>query len=868
MTPRWTRLSFRFVAPLALVLALGAYVVVPLLDNLTLRWFVRDLDIRSRLLASALEEPLLDRVAAGSRKRIDDLFARAVKDERLYAMAYCNLNDRPQYATSTWPATLGCTSGSDDTGTGDALVRLPQGPVHVARSDLVRDGERLGKLVLVHDMSFIERRSADTKKYVIAFFVLLGAVVALTTVVVAHLSWRGWISGVRGLLRGELLPSSDSRPPPEVSPLVGDLRALLQAYRRERRDSGDVSQAWTAGRLRALLRGELAGDEVLVVSNREPYIHRETAAGIEVSRPASGLVTAVEAVMRACSGTWIAHGSGNADHKVVDRNGRVQVPPGDPEYTLRRVWLSKEEEQGYYYGFANEGLWPLCHIAHVRPVFRSSDWEQYVRVNQRFADAVVAEARTDDPVILVQDYHFALLPKMVRDVLPRATIITFWHIPWPNPESFGICPWREEILAGMLGSTILGFHTPFHRKNFLETVDRYLETRIETEASTISHGGKLTQVEDYPISIAWPEDDAGEGSRTDCRAAVRKELALPADHLLGIGVDRMDYTKGILERFQAVERLLELHPDMIGRFTFVQVAAPTRSSLEEYQGFEARLRGLVSRINQRFGKGDYVPIVLKAEHHEHHQLDRYYRAADVCMVTSLHDGMNLVAKEFVAARNDEQGVLVLSQFTGAARELHEALIVNPYHVEQGAAALRQALTMPCAEQRERMRSMRALVRDFNVYRWAAACSWMPRGCAGANASCSASIRISGRLCAGRGEHGETLFHGWHRQAARTRETGDALRLRFRRHARTDRRRPDAGLHPVAGPSPPGRARRVRPGRRHHRALGRGYRPAPRFLPRLRGRQSRRRRDTGPGAACESPRRPVRRLARIAAAGAG
>ncbi|MFZ3209810.1 MAG: trehalose-6-phosphate synthase, partial [Geobacteraceae bacterium] len=417
--------------------------------------------------------------------------------------------------------------------------------------------------------------------------------------------------------------------------------------------------------------------------------------------------------------TWIAHGGGTADRETVDQHDRVQVPPEHPEYMLRRIWLTKQEENGYYYGFANEGLWPLCHIAHVRPIFRSTDWQQYVAINQRFADAVVKEADSENPVVLVQDYHFALLPGMIRKALPKATIITFWHIPWPNPESFGICPWREELLQGMLGSTILGFHTPFHCKNFLETVDRYMETRIEHESSTISRRGKLTLVESYPISIQWPPPwQDTQPSVEQCRAEVRKELGLPPDQQIGIGVDRQDYTKGILERFRAVENMLELHPEMIGRFTFIQIAAPTRSALDDYQAFEAQVRNLALRINQRFSKGTWQPICLKAEHHEPEVVNRYYRAADVCMVTSLHDGMNLVAKEFVASRDDEQGVLVLSQFTGAAHELHESLIVNPYHIEQTAEALHRALTMPDFEQRERMRSMRALVRDFNVYRWA------------------------------------------------------------------------------------------------------------------------------------------------------
>jgi trehalose-6-phosphate synthase len=713
------RLSLRFVLPLALVLGLFAYAVVPLMDNMTLRWFVRDLDIRSKLLANTLQDPLLEYVPKKSRRKITELFERAIQDERLYALAFCDPGGTVIYKTATYPESLGCWMQLPGSGERQSLVHLPRGAVHVAESMLTLESQYLGKLMLVHDMSFIERRSADTRKYIISLFAVLAVVISLITVFIAHLSWRGWFNAVRDILRGDFIQRAESRTPPEMRPLIGDLRTLLQEINVERQELNNHSGAWTADRLRALLRSELAGDQVLVVSNREPYIHVATPNGIEIRRPASGLVTAVEAVMRACSGTWIAHGSGSADRQVVDRNDRVQVPPAHPSYTLRRVWLSKEEEQGYYYGFANEGLWPLCHIAHVRPMFRSSDWDQYVAVNRRFADAVIKEARTDDPVVLVQDYHFALLPRMVREALPKATIITFWHIPWPNSESFGICPWREEILEGLLGSTILGFHTPFHRKNFLETVDRYLETRIESEASTISYGGKLTQVEHYPISIAWPE--AGDASRpgvAGCRAAIRKELALGPEHLLGIGVDRLDYTKGIIERFQAVERMLELHPEMVGKFTFVQIAAPSRSSLDEYQNFEARVRSLTQRINQRYSNGSYQPIILKAEHHDQDQLDLYYRAADVCMVTSLHDGMNLVAKEFIAAREDERGVLILSQFTGAARELHEALIINPYHIEQGADALHRALIMPEVEQRERMRSMRLLVKDFNVYRWA------------------------------------------------------------------------------------------------------------------------------------------------------
>jgi trehalose 6-phosphate synthase len=577
----------------------------------------------------------------------------------------------------------------------------------------------VGQLVLLHDMSFIERRSQDTRRYLIGLIAGLGLVIALITMVVAQLSWRGWVNGVRAIMRGEGL-LSPLQPAPELAPFAADLRARLRDMEDEFRRSQGPEAEWTAERLRTLLRTQLSGDQIIVVSNREPYIHERSADGIVVSRPASGLVTAVEPVMRACSGTWVAHGSGSADREVVDASDRVPVPPGHDDYWLRRIWLTPEEEQGYYYGFANEGMWPLCHVAHVRPVFREADWDAYRKVNQRFADAVVAEARSEDPVVLVQDYHFALLPAMIREKLPQATILTFWHIPWPNPESFGICPWRREILQGMLGSTILGFHTRFHCKNFIETVDRYLEARIEHEHSTIAFREKETLVESYPISIEWPDDAevARWPSVSECRRRVLDRLGLPHDVCLAVGVDRFDYTKGILERLNAVERLLEKWPAWIGRFVFVQVAAPTRAALDEYRSFQERVHRVTERINDRFGRPGYQPVRLLAQHHEHDAVMELFRAANICVVTSLHDGMNLVCKEFVAARDDAQGVLILSRFAGAARELAEALIVNPYHVEETADALHRAATMPAAEQRERMASLRSTVREFNVFRWA------------------------------------------------------------------------------------------------------------------------------------------------------
>jgi trehalose 6-phosphate synthase len=717
------RLSLRFIIPLVLALGAIAYGVAPLVDDLTLKWFVRDLDIRTKLITSAVQEPLAAAITDDlspriRQQRLEAVFGRLVQDERLFAIGYCDAAGKFAYRTVTLPRDIACRPPGQPAEEG-RVHTFAGGSLHVAANPLSVEGMRLGELVIVHDMSFIERRSADTKKYIVYLFTGIGAVIALITVVIAELSWRGWMAGMKALIRGQLLADFSGPRSRELGPIARDLEALVRDLEAERRMRDESQMSWVPETLRTILREDLKGDEILIVSNREPYSHVRQGDRIEVQRPASGLVTALEPVMRACSGTWIAHGAGNADREVVDAGDRLRVPPESPSYTLRRVWLGKEEEAGYYDGFANEGLWPLCHIAHTRPVFRAGDWEHYRAVNRRFAETVVAESRTPNPIVLVQDYHFALLPRMIRERLPEATIIAFWHIPWPNPEAFGVCPWRKELLEGLLGSSILGFHTQFHCNNFFDTVDRYLEARVDRETFTISCGGEPTEVHRYPISIEWPL----QGLDTlppvpECRRQVREELGLAPDVRLGVGVDRLDYTKGILERFAAIERLLEIEPRWIGHISFLQIAAPSRSSIDEYQSLDARVRAAAQRINSRFAAPGCQPIVLKVEHHDAERVYRHYRAADFCFVSSLHDGMNLVAKEFVATREDERGVLILSQFAGAARELPEALIVNPYDTEQCAAAVRDALTMPPEEQRARMRSMRALLQEFNVYRWA------------------------------------------------------------------------------------------------------------------------------------------------------
>jgi trehalose 6-phosphate synthase len=435
--------------------------------------------------------------------------------------------------------------------------------------------------------------------------------------------------------------------------------------------------------------------------------------------PASGMVTAIEPIMRACSGTWIAHGSGTADRTVVDRHDQIRVPPDDPSYTLRRVWVSAEEEEGYYYGFSNEGLWALCHLAYVRPAFRESDWQSYVLVNARFADVIASEVGSKEAVILIQDFHLALSPKLIRDRGIKATIAVFWHIPWPNAETFGVCPWKTEILVHLLRADILGFHTLYHCQNFLATVDRFVECQIDHEHMTVMHQGHVCRVAAYPISIEWPPRWlVGTPAVPAARDLVRAHYNIADGVRLSLGVERWDFTKGIVKRFLAVEALFDKYPQWRGRLTFLQIAAPSRSKLPAYQALQQQTLAELKRINERFAKDSWTPIILIGEHRDPAQVFELYRAADFCLVNSLHDGMNLVAKEFVAAREDEDGVLILSTFAGASRELVEALLVNPFDVSETAAAIVAALGMPRDERRKRMQLLRRTVSENNVYRWA------------------------------------------------------------------------------------------------------------------------------------------------------
>ncbi len=638
------KLSLRFVLPLLGAVAILAYLSVPLLDRLTLRWFVADLDQRARAIATTLAAPLRDAQHSGDMARAGDLLNAAATDEKLQSAALCSAQGEVVARSTQFPAAVRCAAVLGDS---ERLMRLPQGVLHATAVPL-----RLGEtgavthtLLVLHDMSFVELRSSETRWYAMATFAVLALVVALVTVAVAHLSWRGWVRGVKAMLTGEglLRPFAEASGPVDKAllPLEAEVRSLYRRLERQRAADTGAIEGWSARRLRDVLQSQYADDEIIVVSNREPYSHERRDGAIVVTQPASGLVTALEPVLRAASGTWIAHGSGSADAEVSDADGCVAVPPEQPAYTLRRIWLNAEQVKGYYEGFANEGLWPLCHIAHVRPVFRAEDWRHFVDVSQRFADAVVRSTKRPDPLVLVQDYHMPLVPQMIRDRLPQATVVTFWHIPWPMSETFGICPWREEILQGLLGSHIMGFQTRSHCRNFIDAVDTFLESRIEHEDSTIHRGGQLTRVAPYPISIAWP--GGSEEPIEATRARVLAGLGLPPGQRVAVGIDRLDYIKGLIERFAAVEHLLRAQPQWRGRFTLVQVASPSRSDLPEYRAFHDRVVAEAERINAACGSPAAPAILLKIEHHGAQRVRDLYRSADVAMVTSLHDGMNLVA---------------------------------------------------------------------------------------------------------------------------------------------------------------------------------------------------------------------------------
>jgi len=712
-------IMLRFVLPMAFASCVVAYFGLPYIERLLAEWFRSDVELRAQLVMHSMEEPITDLVQKGNESRLRNYLAKITTDERLLAVLVCRTDGSTIFKTERAPATITCESNAVSMPASSKVVELPSGSVQISRFDFDAAQPTPFRVLMLHDLSFVDRRQRTARDFVLVFVGISVLLLALLVVLVAWLQLRRWVKVLIGDIRGRRF-LDDAQSPRSSLPILSQVRKVLAEVEETQRLEIDFRENWTPQALRQVVRDHLRSSQVIIVSNREPYIHNFDADHRPVAQvPASGMVTALEPIMRACSGVWVAHGAGTADRETVDRYDQIRVPPDDPSYTLRRVWLTEEEERGYYYGFSNEGLWPLCHLAYVRPAFRAGDWRAYEDVNAKFAEVVAAEANTDSPVILIQDFHFALLPELIRRKIPKATIALFWHIPWPNAETFGVCPWKREMLLHMLSADILGFHTRYHCQNFLDAVDRFVECQIDHEHMTVTLQGHVCRVAPYPISIEWPPrwlqflpDIA------TCRAAVHERYHIRPEVTIGLGVERWDFTKGILERFQALEILLDKNPRHRGRISLLQIAAPSRSQLPAYQALQQQTYSEVERINTKFAEGDWLPIVLIDEHQEPLRVFELYRAADFCLVNSLHDGMNLVAKEFVAARDDEDGVLILSTFAGASRELAEAVLINPFDVTETANAMEIAMRMDRDERRSRMSLMRRTVKENNVYRWA------------------------------------------------------------------------------------------------------------------------------------------------------
>jgi trehalose-6-phosphate synthase len=716
------RFSVRFILMLIPVLFAVVLGFIRVLDKLERQWVNSDLSQQSRALRHQLEDAI-----EGSRPElIQKIVARISRDSRVLGILVCSPEEKTWARSFAIPKSVDCRGIQALSLQPPAFLETEGVTLHRSAYPLSDENSQVhGYVLILQNASyFMAQQGMLTRKYFLLAFLTLVFLVAVVTMVLHRWSAsrraEQFSVALKGLLKGDISKLSAVFEHPEFRPLVKHLdRVLFELGRKKVTKNNEEILFVTADKLTDEVRRMFGDSQICVIANREPYVHNRKGKKIETVFPASGLVTAVEPIVRACSGLWIGHGSGTADRETADKRGVILVPPGNPEYALKRVWLSRNEEQGYYNGFANEGLWPLCHIAHTRPIFRAEDWENYSRVNEKFADAFGEEMKGPSPIALIQDYHFALLPGILRKRRPDAVTSLFWHIPWPNPEAIRICPWKTELLRGMLGADVIGFHIQHHCNNFLDTVDSFLEARVDRESFSVTMKGHTCYVRPFPISIEWPpKHDIAADQIPQVRAQLLEELLIPQDALVGVGVDRMDYTKGITERLLAVERLLEKHPQLVGKFFFVQISAPSRTQIKRYQELDIEVRELALRINSRFHKPGYEPIQLRTHHHDSEEVFRFYRAADVCVVTALHDGMNLVAKEFIASRSDSGGSLVISSFTGAARELKDAFIVNPYNIEETADAIYKGLTVSPEERSQRMTRMRSLVSTYNVYDWA------------------------------------------------------------------------------------------------------------------------------------------------------
>jgi len=458
----------------------------------------------------------------------------------------------------------------------------------------------------------------------------------------------------------------------------------------------------------------------VVVSNREPYLHYLKEGKVAYVKPPGGAVHTLDSILQACGGIWVAYGSGNADKGVVDAEGKVPVPPGEPAYTLKRIWLSKEQADGYYYGFSNQAIWPLCHIVYTRPIFRQSDWESYQQVNKLFAEAVLKEIGKNKAFVWIQDYHLGLIAKYIKEKRKDVICAQFWHIPWPNPEAFRICPMKKQILEGLLANDMLGFHVRHYDENFISTVENEIEARTDRERTSLICHGHETIIRAFPISVDFQKisKDVNSPAVKERLARFKEEFSLNKDLKVILGLDRIDYTKGIPERLKAVDRFLEKYPRHKERFVFIQIGALSRVHISQYRDLNDEINDLVEEINWKHSTENWSPVIFVRKTLSSLETLAFYCMGDVCVVSSLHDGMNIVAKEYICAKNNLDGMLVLSRFTGAARELREAILVNPYDREDFADGIKAAMEMPGKEKAARMKKLREGIAENDIYKWA------------------------------------------------------------------------------------------------------------------------------------------------------
>lgn len=694
-----------------------------------------DLQYRTRLLADSLKESVEPNFTANSTSTLQKIVSKFADRERIVGLTVFNNRGVPLASSAGMPRRVidnpdfvfaaldkNEPTGLFDTAGAESLYFFVA-PLH--------QNERVtGALVVVQNASYIDANAAGIWKRN-AFRLLIQII--LFSIAVALLVRFALLKPLRRLadsIKSARLSKTARAPlfggPAFFQPLASEIAKMNQSLAQARFSASEearlrlekLDSPWTAERLKEFIKAYLKNQEIFLVFTQEPYERHNSEGKTDYRLLANGVATAFEPLMEACRGMWVAQASGDVRKDITDESDIIKVPPDNPKYTLKRVRLTAKEERGYNKGYSIEGLYPLCLNTHTRPIFREEDWVEYKRVNEKFARVLLSEIKsTQRPIIIVNEYYFTLLPQIIKKNRPDAQVGIFWHTPWPSAEAFSICPQRKEILEGMLGADIIGFNTQQFCNNFIDTVGKNVESLLDFDKSSITREEHTSYIRSFPVSITFTNrQESGEPDVSGKK--ILKRLKIKTKYL-GLGVDRLDYAKGIPERFKGIEYFFDTHPEYREQFTFLQIAAPDRPDIRKYIEYKDIVSREAERINKRFATKEWRPLVLETVQYSHPDINALYKLANVCIVTSLHDSMNLVSKEYAAARDDELGVLILSQFTGASHDLKGALIINPYSTKEIADAIHQGVRMLLLEQNRRMKTMRNSIKNYNIYRWAA-----------------------------------------------------------------------------------------------------------------------------------------------------